>query len=396
MRTKRSLTLALILAPIIVVGQFNWTKVHDVQYPVGISFDQSDNLWMVNQSEISSVDGQGTVTDHSSNWISTNMVNLLLDHQGLIWGGGYGGMTAYDGSNYTNYSPDSLNGYSVYDTELNGQDLWLAMENEGATKYDGQSWVFYTANDGLKGDYFTSVSSDQNKKIWLTALIFNQAPVQNEAVINHFDGSTWTSYGKSDGIQMTEISCSFADSKGNVWVGGDALYRYDGSSWSKVNNFPDPFATKVGAIGEDMNGNVWISMFQGASYVFDGSNFVNANAPKTFSGRVDGFALSSQGTFHVCLEDGVYAVSDPSTSIVEKEIEGLSVCPIPNERQLDVRLELPVHKIPFSIVSSNGELVHTGFLNKGHNLISLAPCGEGVYYLHCGNLCQSFLIQGWE
>ena len=349
---------------------FNFTLVVETNYPTGVMFDSSDYLWWVVQGEgLFELDGI-TYVDHSTSFVTTNLTSC--DVNGTTkWTGGYGGLIRYDGTpaNYT--SSDVLQGYAIYDVDVEGDDLWLAMENEGATHFDGTTWTHYTAADGLIGSWFTAITRDNLGNIWLSSVDFS---VSSVGAVSKFDGTSWTTFSAAEGISLGEITSIFADSNGDIWIGGDGVMKYDGTSWVSI---PVTITNNVYSIMEDDAGNMWFGEFNQNLHMYDGTTVYNTSPPDVFSGRSDGMNVDASGDLHVCLDDGIYKV-DIITEIDENNLNTVaSLYPNPANNTLNVETNDIISSI--EIYSISGKKVYHNSFNSDKLNIDISNISTGQY-----------------
>ncbi len=91
-----------------------------------------------------------------------------------------------------------------------------------------------------------------------------------------YDGKTFTSFTKSDGLPGYNglVAKIIEDKNGNLWFGGDGgLSRYDGKSFTCFKDgLINPW---IWAILEDKTGNLWVGTRETGLYLFDGKIFIN-------------------------------------------------------------------------------------------------------------------------
>ena len=91
----------------------------------------------------------------------------------------------------------------------------------GISVFNGSNWTNYDQSDGLKNAYITSIVFDDDGTKW----------VSNGEGVAKFDGAQWTSYDNmsTNWAFMGDDVCSIQiDSVGNKWIAGLwALEKYD-------------------------------------------------------------------------------------------------------------------------------------------------------------------------
>jgi len=91
------------------------------------------------------------------------------DRQGYLWFGTYGGgISRFDGLNFTNYSEeDGLSSNFVQCiTQDKKDDLWIGTD-DGLCLFDGQKFSPFTADNFPRHVVIKSLMTDQNKDTWI-------------------------------------------------------------------------------------------------------------------------------------------------------------------------------------------------------------------------------------
>ena len=81
-------------------------------------------------------------------------------------------------------------------------------------------------------------------------------------------------YSTEEGVAVDVTSCSFADSKGNLWFGTfvGGLNKYNGNVFTRYTKAHGLVSNEITGITEDQQGNIWIATSEGVSK-FEGSGF---------------------------------------------------------------------------------------------------------------------------
>ena len=83
-----------------------------------------------------------------------------------------------------------------------------------------------------------------------------------------------------------DLGVVFVDSRGDTWVGGDALSYKVGSKWTVIddqNFFTNSISGEVADIVEDANGNIWVLVDLYDLYMYDGSGWTYVQLPGSIS-----------------------------------------------------------------------------------------------------------------
>lgn len=202
-------------------------------------------------------------------------------------------------------------------------NLWFGTTGEGVYKYDGKSFIQFTATDGLNSNTIWCILEDKEGKIWLGTdagvcaydgktftkiqitlsnrinLNSNSSPNNNLSKnfdvwsimqdksgklwyattdgVYCYDGKSFTSFSVNDGVsgfQSKKVEYILEDKAGNYWFGGrgnEGVFRYDGKSLTnlklKGNNWAWP-------VLEDKHGNIWFSNWAGV-FRYNGKSFTS-------------------------------------------------------------------------------------------------------------------------
>ena len=362
---------------------FNWEQVCQVNYPTGIAFDQNDSLWFIVQGEGLFMKLGDTAIDYSSGLITTNVVAISITN-GIVWAGGYGGITAFDGTNYTSFDNSTgLNGYSLLDIEADNNGVWIAMESEGASYYDGNSWTHYISNDGITGGYFTTITKDNNGNILLGGTIL-QNSFPYPGIINIFDNSNWTSVDSTGNMTVKELTKLYKDSQGNIWIGGESIQKFDGNNYTII--MPDTIDIsyeRVSSMCEDKFGNMWFAINNKGIYMYNGTSIINTNAPSNFSsGKTDGIVKNSLGDVYVCLNSGIYKVDIVTSIKTQNNNKNIKIYPTTFNDKINIKFNDIKKDIHIEIYDLTGKkIISSLYHNLNFITINANKIKKGVYIL---------------
>ena len=106
---------------------------------------------------------------------------------------------------------------------------------------------------------------DKNGNIWFS----------NWGGAYRYDGKSFTSFTKRDGLPNNGFTRIIEDKNGNLWFGGDGLCRYDGKSFTCFTTKDGLINPWIWSILEDKTGNLWVGTRETGLYLFDGKTFIN-------------------------------------------------------------------------------------------------------------------------
>lgn len=262
--------------------------------------------------------------------LSNGVYAVQLDRQGRVWIGTYGGgLSAFDGSNWTTFTPygagrpaaygaqwtqyargRGLGDLWVYDIAFDGRGgAWVATW-KGLSRFEGADcfplitspaanvppcgFATYTVDDGLVDKWVYAIEVDADGSLWLGT----------EGGVNRFDGTRWTTYTHRDGLgadpaalpsktagdapsphhttdQKTigqanpnYVLAIAIDRTGAKWFGtwGAGLSRFDGRRWTTFTKADGLGGNYIHALGVDREGLLWAGTDGGASW-YDGKRW---------------------------------------------------------------------------------------------------------------------------
>ncbi|MBM3237132.1 PAS domain S-box protein [Candidatus Poribacteria bacterium] len=205
--------------------------------------------------------------------VNNRVIRIYADAQGNIWIGTRGGLSRYDGKEFTNFTTDDglrNNVVSVICQDKSGM-LWFAgWAGGGITggvypemkRRDGKSFRRYTKDDGLVDDRVISIIEDDKHNLW----------IGTPAGISYFDGQAFKNYTTADGLLGSFAQRIFQDSKGQIWIAtlGGGVSRFDGLNFQSLTTEDGLPSNCVTGITEYSDGSMFISTYRGiCQYVPD-------------------------------------------------------------------------------------------------------------------------------
>jgi ligand-binding sensor domain-containing protein len=230
---KKFSTIQIPLRKNLPPNQFR--KTHGV---LGIMQAKSGKLWFATIDDVYIYDGKSftpfIITDTSGGWC--NVEHILEDKAGNIWFGGRGvkGVYRYDGKSVINIKLKELSTIRFDSNRIGHNWAWPQLQ-------------------------------DKNGNIWFS----------NWGGVHRYDGKSFTSFTKKDGLSGDMVARIIEDKKGNLWFGGAGLSRYDGKSFTRFTTKDGLANLGVWSILEDKSGNLWVGTRETGLYLFDGKAFIN-------------------------------------------------------------------------------------------------------------------------
>lgn len=218
-----------------------------------------------------------------SHWV----FSILQAKSGKLWFATIDGVYIYDGKSFTPFIINEASGgfFSSNNNverilEDNAGNIWFGGRgNEGVYRYDGTSVTNFKLekltlqfdSKQVSHNWAWPQLQDRNGNVWFS----------NWAGAYRYDGKTFTSFTKSDGLPGYNglVTKMIEDKNGNLLFGGDGgLSRYDGTSFIC---FKDGLINLwIWALLEDKTGNVWVGTRETGLYLFDGKTFIDYSENK--------------------------------------------------------------------------------------------------------------------
>lgn len=204
--------------------------------------------------------------------------SIMQDKSGKLWFATIDGVYIYDPSTELRADGKSFNFFKVTDDttdcifkmeyilEENAGIIWFGGRcNVGVFRYDGKTITNLKPNGD---DWAWPVLQDKKGNIWFS----------NWKGVYRYDGNSFISFTKKDGLSGDMVARMIEDKKGNLWFGGDGLSRYDprravGKSFTHFTTKDGLLNLGIWMILEDKAGNIWIGTRNTGLYCYDGKTF---------------------------------------------------------------------------------------------------------------------------
>jgi ligand-binding sensor domain-containing protein len=148
-------------------------------------------------------------------------------------------------------------------------NYWFGSHNEGVSLYDGNSFKYFTINDGLADNQIRSIQEDKNGTIW-----FGTANG-----VSSYDGKNIRTQSP-----IGNLESEWTKKEGDLWFDAgtrQGVYRYDGQKLNYLP-FPNPKNITSGStyavtsISKGKNDMLWFSTYAGV-FGYNGSEFTTIN-----------------------------------------------------------------------------------------------------------------------
>lgn len=142
-------------------------------------------------------------------------------------------------------------------------NYWFGSHNEGVSFYNGESFEYFTTNEGLSDNQIRSIQEDEKGKIW-----FGTAKG-----ISVHDKGKFTNYPPKNNAPRSDWNETNGDLWFNAWE-EDGINRFDGINMNylifpKPNNKNPDNTYGVTGISKGKDGKVWIATYA-ALFNYDG------------------------------------------------------------------------------------------------------------------------------
>jgi len=158
-----------------------------------------------------------------------------------------------------------------------GDDLWIGT-SRGPVPVNGAS---PPALQDPPGNHFYDLASDGQGGVWAASVPDDRTT--DPFGVYHFDGASWSAFGRGSGLPSDYAVAVEVDGDGNVWVGtwahGAAVRGPDGA-WRRLDRTnsvlrgitapPAPDFVAISGAALDGAGNMWLANVQAGLAVMDG------------------------------------------------------------------------------------------------------------------------------
>jgi streptogramin lyase len=258
-----------------------------------IAEDKDGNLWFAGHEGTGLCRHDG----HTFTQLWEDEGSVTADRDGNIWASKPDGIQRFvDGAFVELELPidrRSITTYAITPGEASFAMLdskgnqWFRSDGAGAIKYDGTSFTRFTKKDGLCSNSVNDILEDDAGNIWFICMQAYQPKMSGDGGLCRYDGKSFTTFPKVDGLYNNDLYTLFKDMTGNIWIGatGTGAYRFDGKEFTLFNTTDRPdINASFGLQGmtQDRDGNYWCGFSGGlfrlaasAATSAGGEQFVN-------------------------------------------------------------------------------------------------------------------------
>jgi len=245
--------------------------------------DREGNFWFGTSGGVTRYDGVNFTTFTTKDGLAHNQVGpILQDKDGYIWFGtgsvltrGGRGVSRYDGTTFTTFTTkDGLADNTVLSIIQDQENyLWFGTYG-GVSRYNGQGFTTFTTKDGLANNWVTRMFQDKDGHLWF-GTYFNG--------VSKYDGQSFITLNIEDGLAHNMIASIYQDKEGYLWFGTyEGVSRYDGQNFTTFTIKDGLVGNTVPAILQDKEGNLWFGTYEGGVSRYDGQKFITPDELKSY------------------------------------------------------------------------------------------------------------------
>jgi ligand-binding sensor domain-containing protein/serine phosphatase RsbU (regulator of sigma subunit) len=244
-------------------------------WTTAIAEDRQGNIWLAIGTDICRYDGQKlTILDGSpsvekvkaivtSGMGYASISAIVEDLRGDLWfSTSGGGVSRYDGEKFTTFTAeDGLGDDYIISTVADREgNVWFGSSSAGVTHYDdrqevGEQFTYFTTENGLGGNEIRTIFEDRDGFLWFGTL---------SGGVTRYDGGQFTHFTPRNGLPSSFVFGAVQDRRGNLWFGArGGVCRYDGKEFVTFTTEDGMAGERVTSILEDSRGNIWFGMSWG-------------------------------------------------------------------------------------------------------------------------------------
>jgi ligand-binding sensor domain-containing protein len=261
-----TLVLFFILILFCNYGISQSIEIENYTAPGGINtlFAENDTIWIgTNSGGVykRSINGDILAIYSTENGLASNTItDILIDNTGRKWfshGWTYAfGISILDGNSWQYFTIDDGLGDNWINSlamDLDG-NIWATTNEGGVSVYKNKEWKTYSESDGLYDNRAEKIVIDNNNNIWVSHIYG----------LSKYDGISWTSFEFSNGVTDIELS------ENRLWILSNKLYYYDSNSFKDTINLP---GIGIYDLQFNQNNHIYLGTTEGV-YKYETDNWV--------------------------------------------------------------------------------------------------------------------------
>jgi ligand-binding sensor domain-containing protein len=216
------------------------TDVHNTQK--GLLSDRVNEIYAENDDKIWFATANGLhlfannkylVFDQTSGILNNYILSICSDTAGNIWLANFNGLSRYKDNQWDNFiipftAPDTVSFSSILS---NGKLVWGSAPGYGLYSFDGSNWTNYTTSDGLQSNNLIKLQNDTSHILWMASLDSGLIERRN-GWIKHYDPLLDTRVLNDFIIDNNNIKWIFTSHgvisvTGDTWIMPDSLSTFN-------------------------------------------------------------------------------------------------------------------------------------------------------------------------
>lgn len=255
--------------------------------------DSKGNLWFSAEVKLFRFDTDGNWTSFDKKDIGTMIIDMIEDNEGNMWFLHYGGgVTKYDGQEFTNYSKKTGLGSKwansitknnqgniivVIGDPFKDRRIMMFQDNEW-TKLSDLPYQLNKSYVASNGTLWLGGAKQIGGNGGFVGALIEYAQIKNWILFNYSNHKLNVITDSIVGVSKSVILPNkfFEDSKGNMWFAmKSGLFKFGDKKWESFSKIGDMRIVNYTSIIEDKDNNIWV-----AFWGFEDKGF----APKSYSG----------------------------------------------------------------------------------------------------------------
>lgn len=225
-------------------------------FVLSVAVDTAGNKWFgTANGGLSKYDGLNWTTYNTDDGLPYHRVPVITLHpNGNLLIGAGSSVVVFNGSSFSGLPVGGPTAAVTAITVDNSQNIWVGTADFGSFKLSGNHWQHYGDPDIGPGGRVRDIAVTPSGDVWFAFdSSFNGS-------VGRFSGNTWTRYSIADGLVDDYARSLDVDIYGQVWVGfhgGVAVFA--NNSWVQVNTGL-PYVSGVEKVRADALGQVWFAI----------------------------------------------------------------------------------------------------------------------------------------
>jgi ligand-binding sensor domain-containing protein len=259
-----------------VLEYFNKENGYDFGRVTEIIQDKDGAIWIASYRGLAKFESNSfTYYTEEDGLLNNELWCITIDSNGLMWIGTNNGVNTFDGNTFSRFELprahiEDRNTIYAYDrivsiVEDKSGALWFGTDGFGLTKYDGTNFSFYTTTDGLNDNTISELMIDSKGNLWIGTYFGG---------VSKYDGKMFQNYTLDKVIEGIEVGAFFEDEQENIWFAAEnnGVYKYNGESFTNFNDDHSLNTNGILSIYKDQKSRFWFGGW-GGLFRFNGELF---------------------------------------------------------------------------------------------------------------------------